>query len=92
MRHSRASKNVSETNNSLSTPSRGNLYTNSRIEKAFEQKRKSEIMPGIARMRTKSMKRETLFMPKTPYEGIIGNTGLMQPSKFTGYKEKGIKT
>ena len=74
---------------SMITPDASTLYTNSKIEKAFEAKAQSLKTYSSPHQKCSSRRKESLFMPKTPYEGIIGKTGLMKPSKFSGYKEKG---
>lgn len=68
----------------------GSLYTNSKIEKAFEEKNKNNFMTHKANKIHKFA--ETLFMPKTCYEGQIGKTGLMRPLRFSNLSSKPVNS
>ena len=74
---------------SMVLPETGSLYTNSKIEKALENKLKNNQTNILSLKNSNTRRKESLFIPKTPYEGVIANTGLMQPVRFSGYKEKG---
>lgn len=68
----------------------GSLYTNSKIEKAFEEKNNSNFM--IHKINQNKKFTETLFMPKTCYEGQIGKTGLMRPVRFSNFSSNPINS